>query len=298
MTLRFRLLNVFSIDDDPFSGNPLCVFEDAGSLDPARMQAWARQFNLSESTFITAADLPAGEADVRIFTASYEMPFAGHPTLGTAHVVAELAAALGAQEGSGEVLDEVTLSMPAGRIPVRRIPGGWQLRANPAASRPLEVAPAEVAEVLGVGPGAVVVDGAHWVDAGVEQLLIELEDADAVAACTPEVRGLHERLAVPGREPQVYVWAWTGESTVTSRLFAASGSALEEDPATGSAAANLGSWFALTERRGLQVTISQGAQVARPSQLHLLIDDEGTVFVGGRVSEVGSGTVGQAGSRP
>ncbi|MDC5695655.1 PhzF family phenazine biosynthesis protein [Intrasporangium calvum] len=285
MTLRFRLLNVFSVDGDPFSGNPLCVFEEAGSLDDAQLQAWARQFNLSETTFITAADLTAAEADVRIFTASYEMPFAGHPTLGTAHVVADLAAAGGARPAA------VTLSMPAGRIPVERIEGGWRLRASAAVSRPLERSPAEVAAVLGIDDASVVVGGAHWVDAGVEQLIIELTDAGAVAACTPDVRGLHGQLSVPGREPQVYVWAWTGESTVTSRLFAASGSALEEDPATGSAAANLGSHLALSGRRGQQVTISQGAQVGRPSRLDLAIDEEGTVFVGGRVTEVGSGTV-------
>ena len=88
--LPFRLLNVFTEGDDPFSGNPLCVFEDARGLSEAEMQGLARQLNLSETTFVTP---PVGEetATVRIFTPSYEMPFAGHPTLGTAAVVSDLA---------------------------------------------------------------------------------------------------------------------------------------------------------------------------------------------------------------
>ena len=81
--LAFRIVNVFTQNRGPLTGNPLCVFESAASLDTATMQALARQFNLSETTFI----LPSrAAAQVRIFTPSYEMPFAGHPTLGTAHV--------------------------------------------------------------------------------------------------------------------------------------------------------------------------------------------------------------------
>ena len=79
----FHLVNVFA--ESPLGGNPLCVFEDAGDLDDATMQALALQFNLSETTFV----MPSSHADarVRIFTPTFEMPFAGHPTLGTAHVV-------------------------------------------------------------------------------------------------------------------------------------------------------------------------------------------------------------------
>ena len=89
MAYRFRLANVFTRAGDPFSGNPLCVFEDARGLDDAQMQALALQFNLSETTFI----LPSRHADarVRIFTPGYEMPFAGHPTLGTACVLSSMA---------------------------------------------------------------------------------------------------------------------------------------------------------------------------------------------------------------
>src|SRR6185503_14216028 len=101
----FRIVNVFA-REGRLTGNPLCVFEDGSGLDGAVMQAIARQFNLSETTFI----LPSAKAtaQVRIFTPAYEMPFAGHPTLGTAHVVRSL-------KGAG---DKVTLEMKAGVIPV------------------------------------------------------------------------------------------------------------------------------------------------------------------------------------
>ena len=284
MDLRFRLLNVFSIEGDPFSGNPLCVFEDAASLTDRQMQAWARQFNLSETTFVTATRPESADvmrADVRIFTASYEMPFAGHPTLGTAHVVAALAGGI----------DELALSMPAGRIPVHRAGDGWRLRANAATARSAPATASGTAEALGLAPDAVTPGGAHWVDSGVEQLLVELADEEAVRACQPDPRAMRERLSMPGREPQVYVWARTGQSTIAARFFAVSGTLLEEDPATGSAAANLGGWLALAGRRDEVITISQGDQVSRPSRLVLTVDGDGTVFVGGRVTEVGSGTV-------
>src|SRR5512139_2516420 len=87
-TLKFRLVNVFA--ESPLGGNPLCVFEDGSGLDTATMQALALQFNLSETTFLLPPDDPKAIRRVRIFTPMFEMPFAGHPTLGTAHVVRAL----------------------------------------------------------------------------------------------------------------------------------------------------------------------------------------------------------------
>ena len=143
MDLRFRLLNVFAIDGDPFSGNPLAVVTDADRLDAKTMQRLARQFNLSESTFVTDPGSGPHDASVRIFTPDYEMPFAGHPTLGTASVVSDL---------HGGV-DAVLLSMPAGRIPVVRQGRVWTLTANEPVVRACAV-PVEVegAEVLRLHP--------------------------------------------------------------------------------------------------------------------------------------------------
>ena len=85
-SLRYRILNVFTDGDNPFSGNPLCVFEDASGLSEADMQSLARKLNLSETTSLTPGD-PGVNANVRIFTPNYELPVAGLPTLGAAHVV-------------------------------------------------------------------------------------------------------------------------------------------------------------------------------------------------------------------
>ena len=105
---KYRILNVFTQKANPFSGNPLCVFEDGNSLDSTRMQALALQFNLSETTFILSSE--RASARVRIFTPRYELPFAGHPTLGTAHVCRAL--------GLGS--NKFTLEMTAGLIKRRR----------------------------------------------------------------------------------------------------------------------------------------------------------------------------------
>jgi len=116
-THPFRIVNVFTHDRGALTGNPLCVFEGAADLDTPVMQALALQFNLSETTFI----LPSSRADarVRIFTPTYEMPFAGHPTLGTAHVCRAL--------GLGG--DSLWLEMQAGLIDVRAHGDRWTLTA-------------------------------------------------------------------------------------------------------------------------------------------------------------------------
>src|ERR1044072_5882176 len=117
--LAFRIVNVFTQNGGRLTGKPLCVFEKATSLDTATMQALARQFNLSETTFV----LPSSRAtaQVRIFTPSYEMPFAGHPTLGTAHVCRAL--------GLGG--DQLGLEMRAGISPVTSNGDHWTLRGAP-----------------------------------------------------------------------------------------------------------------------------------------------------------------------
>jgi trans-2,3-dihydro-3-hydroxyanthranilate isomerase len=282
MDLPFHLLNVFSIAGEPFSGNPLCVFPEASRLNEEEMQAWTRQFNLSESTFVLGRgegkDL--GEADVRIFTPGHEMPFAGHPTLGTAEVVAAL--------GGG--LDAVHLSMPAGRIPVERIDGGWRLAAQAARLRQVESTGAELAACLGLDEGHVVPADAAWVDAGVEQLLVRVTDVEALRSCDPVGRLMHEHMTSPPRAPHVYAWAWTGSATIEARLFFTQGQAVLEDPATGSACANLGGWLVARGARDVSVVVSQGSAVARPSRLLLDIDADGAVHVGGRVERVGNGT--------
>jgi len=275
---RYRLVNVFTLDGDRLSGNPLCVFEDGSGLDAATMQALARQFNLSETTFILPTE--AATAAVRIFTPTFEMPFAGHPTLGTAHVVRALA-------GTG---DAVTLEMRAGVIAVAAVGDEWTLAANPPRSRPADVVRADLARMLGLASDDVL-DGARWVDSGVEQLLVPLRSPENVHRCRPDPALLARQARTAAGQYHVYVFAEAGPAEVRARFFF-EGVVLSEDPATGSGCANLGGWLVATQRSlPLTRTVRQGDEVGRPSRLGLRVDAEGRIFVSGAVVEIGCGVV-------
>jgi len=276
MELRYRILNVFTAGGVRLSGNPLAVVEDGSALDPAAMQALARQFNLSETTFILPSKRAA--ALVRIFTPAYEMPFAGHPTLGTAHVCRAL--------GLGG--DQLGLEMRAGIIPVTANGDHWTLRAAPSTSRLVDAQPAELAKLLGLEPGDIGFQPL-WVKAGREQLIIPLTSEAAVRRVRVSA-GIFERLKSTDGAGQAYVFASTGAKKILSRFFFPDNGAVLEDPATGSACANLGAWFlAMGRRPPLQFEVSQGEFIGRPSVLQLEVNTDSEVFVGGDVIEIGSG---------
>jgi trans-2,3-dihydro-3-hydroxyanthranilate isomerase len=277
--LPYRLVNVFTDGDDPFSGNPLCVFEDARGLDDQRLQDLARQFNLSETTFVLPGDATA-TATVRIFTPNYEMPFAGHPTLGTAYVVRALT-------GSG---DDVVLRVPAGDIPVHADGNRWTLRANAPVSRAVEAGSEELASMVGL-PTEAVGGTPLWVNTGVEQLILPLRGVEDVRAAQADPRLLRRHASSLGGESLVYVWAERPDGDLEARLFFTQNAAAIEDPATGSACANLGGWFHANGERGIRRRVRQGAAVHRPSVLELALDDEGAIFVAGEVREIGRGTI-------
>jgi len=276
--LRYRILNVFTDGDNPFSGNPLCVFEDATGLSDKAMQDLARQLNLSETTFITSRDADV-TANVHIFTPNYELPFAGHPTLGTAHVVSEMF-------GAG---DEVVLGMPAGDIPVQFAGNVWTLRANPPTSSAVEVLRSDLTAMIGLTADRVAAEPL-WVDTGTIQLILPLKTAEDVRSASADPKLLAEFATRPGGESLVYLWAPTGADTIEARLFFTQNNAAIEDPATGSACANLGGWFIANGERGIRRRIHQGSAIQRPSVLDLVVNDEGTIFVSGVVREVGRGT--------
>ncbi len=278
MNLSYRLLNVFTDGDDPFSGNPLCVFEDATGLSDMDMQNLARQMNLSETTFVTSGGRDVS-ANVRIFTPNYEMPFAGHPTLGTAYVVHELF-------GGG---DAIFLRMPAGDIPVRVSGNVWTLQANPPTSLPVDVLRSDLTAMIGLTADRVAAEPL-WVDTGTVQLILPLRSAEDVRAAAADPRILVQFATRPGGESLVYLWAPTGSETIEARLFFTQNGAVVEDPATGSACANLGGWFVANGEVGLRRRIHQGSAIGRPSVLDLTVDGEGTIFVSGTVREVGRGT--------
>lgn len=289
MDLAFRIVNVFTVGDDPFSGNPLMVFDDGSALTDAQMQSIALQTNLSETTFVVRRH-DAGsdaDADVRIFTPAHEMPFAGHPTLGTASVVSSLT-------GDG---GDVVLRMPAGRVPVARDGDRWTLTTAVApTTRPVDASREQLAAMVGLSPSDLGPD-ALWVDTGVEQLILPVRSAEAVRAAEPDARLLRElgsSIAVDGvGNPSVLIglWAPTGEESIEARVFFTQGTSVLEDPATGSACANLGGWLHQRGVRGITRTIRQGDAVGRPSELLLEIDADGGIHVGGTVRELGAGVL-------
>jgi trans-2,3-dihydro-3-hydroxyanthranilate isomerase len=281
MKLKYHLVNVFT-RGGRLTGNPLCVFEDGSSLDTESMQALARQFNLSETTFI----LPSSRATarVRIFTPDFEMPFAGHPTLGTAHVVRAL---------QPKPPDAVTLEMQAGLIPVQARGDLWTLTANAATRRDIEVTVAELAAALGLRAADIVAEPGGrrplWVNAGSDQLVVPLVDAAAVNRVAPDATRLARLRSAQGRQ-LAYVFAEAGDGDVLARFLFEAGGAFREDPATGSACANLGGWYLATGATAPLVRrVHQGERVQRPSELLLSIDATRTVRVGGQVVALGTG---------
>lgn len=274
----YRILNVFA-REGRLSGNPLCVFEDGTGLSDADMQGLARQFNLSETTFI----LPTQKATarVRIFTPAYEMPFAGHPTLGTAHVVRSL-------KGGG---DAVALEMKAGVIPVNAKGDRWTLQAVAPTARAFEMHRRELAQVLGLEE-ADMAEYPLWVSAGKEQLVVPLASVDAVRRVAPRADAFSRLKSMDGLS-MAYVFHDAGDAagTVESRFFFPNGSAILEDPATGSACANLGGWFTVIRPKTDVVrVVSQGEMVKRPSTLYLDVT-HGSIHVGGNVIELGRGRI-------
>jgi PhzF family phenazine biosynthesis protein len=271
----FRIVNVFA--ESRFAGNPLCVFEDARGLDDKTMQALALQFNLSETTFV----LPSREATahVRIFTPTFEMPFAGHPTLGTAHVVREIA-------NAG---DSISLEMRAGVIPVSARGDEWTLEANPPRHRPAEATRADFAAMLGIEEREVL-DPPLWVDTGSEQLVIPLASADAVRRAAPRPDAML-RHASNGARSMAYVFARETDR-VLARFFFPKHGAVIEDPGTGSACANLGGWLLATGAAvPVKLAIDQGEAVQRPCRLGLEITSDRRIRVSGRVIELARGTL-------
>ena len=277
-THPFRIVNVFTQNGDALSGNPLCVFENGADFDSDLMQALARQFNLSETTFI----LPSTRADarVRIFTPTYEMPFAGHPTLGTAHVCRAL--------GLGG--ESLRLDMPAGLIGVRAQGDRWTLTAPTPTWREVEESRALLAQALKLDERDIG-ERPLWMKAGREQLVVPLTSVEAVRRASPQPQALQKIRSEDGLS-MAYVFAMNGSGAALARFFFPQGPAILEDPATGSATANFGGWCLATRQTlPVDLQISQGEFVGRPSSLYLRVNAEGDIFVGGDVIELGRGTV-------
>lgn len=276
---KFRILNVFTLEGQTFSGNPLCVVENAEGLRDEQMQAIALQFNLSETTFI----LPSSKATarVRIFMPHKELPFAGHPLVGSAPVVRELFSAG----------DKLTLETLSGVIPLTSQNDNWELTAAAPQTRPLEMSPDRLAALLGLSPGDIGAT-AMWVKTGVEQLLVPLNSVEALKRCQPTLALFDRATRNQAGVAMVYLWVADSADHVTSRFFFEKANALCEDPGTGSACANLGGYLLRQDAAvPRNITVDQGAQTGRPCRLNLCLDSAGKIHVGGKVTAFGRGEI-------
>ncbi len=289
---RYHTCDVFT--DRVFCGNPLAVLPDARGLTEAQMLAIAREFNYSETTFVLPPDDPRHAARVRIFTPGGELPFAGHPTIGTAFVLATTGA-IGADE------DEIVFEEGVGPVPVAifRDDGGRVTHCRLTAARlPEQGAPppaaADLARMLSLASGEVLAGSACW-SCGVPFLVVPVADAGALARCRLDLPVWRQLLA--GYDTQkVYPVARLTDLRWRVRMFAP-GLGVAEDPATGSAAASFAGWVAAhvgEPRDGtLAVVLEQGLEMGRPSTLHLELDRAGgavtAVRVGGAAVLVAEG---------
>ncbi|MCM3883294.1 PhzF family phenazine biosynthesis protein [Frankia sp. R82] len=270
----FRQVDVFTAT--PLLGNPVAVVLDAADLDSATMQAFARWTNLSETTFVLPPTSPAADYRVRIFTPSTELPFAGHPTLGTCHAWLET-------QPDGASRTHLVQECAAGLVPLRRGPDGLAFAAPPL-RRSGPVDPARlpgIATMLGISPDDIV--EAVWADNGPGWIAILLDSAEAVLALRPhDVDGA---LGVVGPWP-------TGSTTAFEvRAFLGQGDATVEDPVTGSLNAAVAQWLLGTGRAQAPYAASQGAAVHRAGRVQISTDAEGIVWVAGETITCLSGTV-------
>jgi PhzF family phenazine biosynthesis protein len=265
MTRRFTQVDVFT--DTPLRGNPLAVVHDAHGLDDAQMQAFARWTNLSETTFLLPPTDPAADYRVRIFTPQRELPFAGHPTLGSCHAWLE---AGGAPRAAGEVVQQCA----AGLIRIRRQAGRLAFAAPPCLrTGPLDAALlARIGTALALRSDAML--GHQWVDNGPGWCAIHLASADAVLALRPDWAALHGiKLGVVGAHPA------GGEAQFEVRALIGEGTGYE-DPVTGSLNASLAQWLIGSGLAPASYVAAQGTCLARSGRVFIDRVD-GQVWVGG-----------------
>jgi PhzF family phenazine biosynthesis protein len=270
----FSQVDVFTAT--PLLGNPLAVVHDGRGLDTERMAAFARWTNLSETTFLLPPTHPDADYRVRIFTPGGELPFAGHPTLGSCHVWLQ-------SGGTPRRADTVVQECGIGLVPLRR---GDRL-AFAAPPTTVERADAEllhrVYAALGLDPARV--RDAAWLSNGFPQLTLLLDSAATVLALKPD----HAALKALGKVGVVGPHPAGSESDFEVRFFAAA-IGINEDPVTGSLNANIARWLIASDRAPAAYVAAQGTAMGRAGRIHVLRDADGT-WIGGDVAGCIAGTV-------
>jgi PhzF family phenazine biosynthesis protein len=271
---RLRQVDVFGAE--PYGGNPVAVVLDSDGLDAATMQRFASWTNLSETTFVLPPDDERADYRVRIFTPVLELPFAGHPTLGTCHAWLE---AGGAPAVDGTVIQECG----AGLVEVAR--GSARLAfAAPPLVRSGPVDPSLVGRIVSQLriDGDDVVD-AQWVDNGPGWVALLLPSADAVLAARPAVVELDVGLV--GAYPE------GSEPAFELRAFFPKDGSTVEDPVTGSLNASVAEWLLRSGRASAPYVASQGTALGRSGRVHISTDDDGRIWVGGATATCLEGEV-------
>ncbi len=273
----FRQVDVFS--SEPLRGNPVAVVHKAAGLTTEQMERFTRWTNLSEATFLLPPTDPTADYAVRIFTQVGELPFAGHPTLGTCHAWLEAG-------GEPSDAERIVQECPAGLVPIRRIDGVLAFEAPPVSrSGPVSATHlARIAEVLGISTADIV--DSQWVDNGPGWVAVMLDSAEAVLELRPSGRGEHIDIGVVGMYPP------GSECTYEVRaIFNNDRGELMEDPVTGSLNASLAQWLVGSGQVTPPYTASQGTVLGRRGRPRISRDERGAIWVGGATRTMIEGSV-------
>lgn len=262
-------------------GNPVAVVVDSDGLSGQEMLDLTGWLNLSETTFIVPPTDERADYQVRIFTLSGELPFAGHPTLGTCHVWLEIA-----DTGADEIIQECG----AGLVPLRRSDGYLSFRAPPLQrSGPVEGAQLAVfADVLGLDTSEII--ASNWVDNGPGWVGLQVGDAETVLRLEPDF-SRHPR----PRDLDIGVFGFHGPGSETlyevRAFFSDQHGRMREDPVTGSLNASLAQWLITSGHVTPPYVASQGTALGRAGRAHISQDESGSVWVGGRTATIVVGAV-------
>jgi len=282
---RFAQLDVFA--DRPGAGNPLAVVLDSDGIDSESMQAFAAWTNLSETTFLMPPTRPEASYRVRIFTPRQELPFAGHPSVGSAHAALETGLCT---PKDGHLVQECG----AGLLPIRVEGEGLERRifVRAPVGRAMQLTPDQQAWSgvlnglqLGALPAVLIDNGPHW-------WIVELADEAAVRALAPDMAAI-ERLTAATDSVGVafFAHADTAGYQMVVRAFCPT-SGIAEDPVTGSANAAIGSWLQQKDLlRARRYVASQGREIGRDGRVYVEVDNLRNVWIGGQTQTVVDGAL-------